>query len=46
MDYTSQFEALTEQLASLNDVSQVVCGLFGLIAGLLIVLIFAVAWRS
>lgn len=46
MDYTAQLEALTEQLTSLNDVSQVVCGILGFIAGLLIVLIFTCAWRS
>lgn len=46
MDYTVQLEALAEQLATMNDMFQVVCGILGFIAGLLLILIFTCAWRS
>lgn len=45
MDYTVQLESLITLFTSTNDLLGVLCGIFGLIAGLLIVLIFSTAWR-
>lgn len=48
-DYTSQLDTLIEQVSAIGDILdtlQIVCGIGGFVAGLILVLIFVCSWRS
>lgn len=45
VDYTAQFDLLSQQLDVIIDINQISCGILGFLGGILIVIVLSGGWR-